>query len=543
MTQKEALEILKMGYSVFLTGQAGSGKTHVLNQYIDFLKEKQASVGVTASTGIAATHINGMTIHSWAGMGILNDLTKKDLEAILRKRHLNKRLKKTEVLVIDEISMLSANQLDIADRILRAYRESEQPFGGMQVIFCGDFFQLPPISKNRYTEGADFAYKSRGWQELSPKVCYLQEQHRHEEGELLSVLDAIRTNSISESVLDLLRGRYKARINGEAETTKLYTHNANVDSINSRHLADLPGHGKAFYMQSAGSKKLAETLSRNLLAPEELQLKEGALVMFVKNNFEEGYANGTLGRVVELTADGAPVVETKQGNYIEVFPEKWSIEEDGKVKAQVEQLPLRLAWAITIHKSQGMTLDAAEIDLSRSFEPGMGYVALSRVRSLDGIRLMGLNDVALQVNEEVLGMDGNFKELSQKAIIDLDNMSQIEKQEKLERWQEKTKETAKKKDTKEETLKLVSSGKTIKETAQERGLTQGTIISHLEKLLDAGAQCDIAHLNTFAVERFNNIKEAFSSDDNPEMRLAPAKEKLGDSYSYDELRLARLFLK
>lgn len=542
MTQKEALEILKMGYSVFLTGQAGSGKTYVLNKYIEFLKEKEASVGVTASTGIAATHLNGITLHSWTGMGILNDLTKNDIERILKKKYLNKRLKKTRVLIIDEISMLSASQLDVADRIIRAFRESEQPFGGMQVVLCGDFFQLPPISKNVYSEGSDFAYKSRAWQELNPKVCYLTEQHRHEKGELLSVLDAMRSNTVDESVLDLLRGRYKAHVEGGEKNTKLYTHNANVDSINNQHLKELRGEEKVFYMQSRGPSGLVEVLSKNLLAHEELKLKIGALVMFVKNNFEKGYVNGTLGRVIKFNEEGAPIVETKQGKYIEVLPEKWNIEEDGKIKAQVEQLPLRLAWAITVHKSQGMTLDVAEIDLSRSFEPGMGYVALSRVRSLDGIRLMGLNDVALKMNVEAAEMDKEFQILSQKAEEEFQNIPQEQKQQKYKIWKEKTLNTNKKTDTVEETRRLITSGMSIKKTALLRGLTEDTVIGHIEKILQRTPKFDISHLNTIPVRRFRIIRNAFSKKDNPEMNLTSIKNKLGYEYSYKELRLARLFL-
>jgi len=556
MTQKEALEILKMGHSVFLTGSAGSGKTYVLNKYIEFLKEKEVSVGITASTGIAATHLNGVTLHSWTGMGILEDLTKKDTERIIRKRHLSKRLKNTRVLIIDEISMLSANQLDVADRIMRAFRlsirpdsswgagtqagRSDKPFGGMQVVLCGDFFQLPPVSKG--LKGPNFAYQSRAWQELNPKVCYLTEQYRHEEEGLLSVLDAIRTNSVDEDVLDLLRGRYKARIEGKEDITKLYTHNVNVDHINRQQLKELPGKSNIFYMQSSGARKLAEVLTRNVLAPEELELKKDALVMFVKNNFEKGYVNGTLGRVCKFDKTGAPIVETKQGNYIKVLPEKWSIEEDGKIKAKIEQLPLRLAWAITIHKSQGMTLDAAEIDLSKSFEPGMGYVALSRVRSLNGIRLMGANDTAFEVHEDVIKRDKKFRELSQKEIMELTSMPEVEKQEMLARWGRKTEETAKKKDAKEETRLLVASGMSIRDVARERNLKEGTVISHLEKILISGAECTISHLNTIPDSRFKAICKVFADTDNPEMKLSPAREKLGGQYSYDELRLARLFL-
>ncbi len=413
MLQKDAMEILKAGYNVFLTGCAGTGKTHLLNEYISFLRKKGTCVGITASTGIAATHLNGVTLHSFTGMGVLSELTKTDLNRILKKSYLAKNLEKTQVLVIDEISMLSLEQLDIADRIIREFRKSDEPFGGMQVVLCGDFFQLPPIRREDglYTEGTGFVYKSRAWRDLDLRVCYLTEQHRHREKSLVSILNAIRKNDVDEDVLSLLRSRYRAKIKEEVEVTKLYTHNVNVDYINSRELAKLPGKSKYFYMRKRGPEKLVESLGRNLLAPERLELKKDAVVMFVKNNIKEGYVNGTLGRVIRFNGE-IPVVKTVKGKYIKVEPEKWGITEDGEAKAEVEQIPLRLAWAITVHKSQGTTLDVAEMDLSKAFEPGMGYVALSRVRSLDGLRLMGLNKTALMVSEEVVQMDKAFREAS-----------------------------------------------------------------------------------------------------------------------------------
>ncbi len=415
MLQKEALEILKAGYNVFLTGCAGTGKTYLLNEYIRFLRKKNISVGVTASTGIAATHLSGVTIHSFTGMGVLNDLTRSDLNRILKKNYLSKNLKKTDVLIIDEISMLSLEQLDIADRIIRAFRKNEEPFGGMQVVLCGDFFQLPPIKKEEglYSEGTGFAYKSRAWRDLDLRICYLTERYRHKEKDIIFILNAIRTNAVDETVLNLLRSRYRAKIKEGTEITKLYTHNINVDYVNNRELSKLPGKEKSFYMNKRGPKKLAEALGRNLLAPEKLKLKKDAIVMFVKNNIEKGYVNGTLGRIVRFEGD-TPVVKTIKGKYIKVMPEKWSILEDGETRAEVEQIPLRLAWAITVHKSQGTTLDSAEMDLSKAFEPGMGYVALSRVCSLDGLRLMGLNKTALTASEEVAKMDKAFQKASEE---------------------------------------------------------------------------------------------------------------------------------
>ncbi len=424
MTQKEALEILKSGHNIYLTGRPGSGKTHLLNEFIRFLRQENIPVGVTAATGIAATHLNGMTLHSWCGMGFLNELNDKELKKILKKRNLQKRLRKSRVLIIDEVSMLSAKHLDIASEIVRMFRQSWDPFGGMQVVLGGDFFQLPPVGNKSDRKTRLFAYHSRVWQELNLKICYLTEQHRQTDKEYLTVLEAIRTNSVDEGIRSLLQKRIdvslrtspSASLRVRPECTKLYTHNADIDAINTRELQKLPGKEQVFHMSSRGPAALVGALHRSCLAPEALALKKGAFVMFVRNNFEQGFINGTLGVVDGFTDDGFPVVETKDGKRIKVFPEKWRVieEEEEEVKAEIRQLPLRLAWAITVHKSQGMTIDACEIDLRKSFEPGMGYVALSRAPSLKSIRLMGLNDLALRVNEEVVEMDKCFQKASRQ---------------------------------------------------------------------------------------------------------------------------------
>ena len=193
--------------------------------------------------------------------------------------------------------------------------------------------------------------------------------------------------------------------------TRLYTHNVDVDSINNEELRIIGGGARGYNMVSVGAEALVMALKKSCLAHERLVLKKKAKVMFVKNNYVEGYVNGTLGEVVDFE-NGFPIVETAGWRKIVVRPEEWKIEEDGEVKARIKQIPLRLAWAITIHKSQGMSLDAAVIDLSKSFVRGMGYVALSRVRTLNGIRLVGINDDALKVSDEVLEFDKKLRKMS-----------------------------------------------------------------------------------------------------------------------------------
>ncbi len=281
----------------------------------------------------------------------------------------------------------------------------------MQVVLSGDFFQLPPIAKNR-DEQVKFVYESQSWKEMNIKICYLSEQYRQDEDTILHVLSDIRSGSVDENTTELLRDAFERTLEDHIEPTKLFTHNANVDIINNKELQKIDGKEIGYTMISDGVEQVISALQNSCLAPQELLLKEGALVMFVRNNFEEGYVNGTTGTVINFTDDELPVVETFDGETITVYPEKWKIEEEGKMLAEIEQLPLRLAWAITVHKSQGMTLDAAEIDLSRSFEYGMGYVALSRVRTLKNMKLLGINDIALQVNPEILKADKRFQKES-----------------------------------------------------------------------------------------------------------------------------------
>lgn len=403
MTQDKALEILKSGRNVFLTGEPGAGKTYTINQFTDWLDQEDIPYAVTASTGIAASHINGSTIHSWSGIGIMRELDEADVNGIrFAKFHYN-RIKPAKVLILDEVSMLDAQFIDDLDKVLTALHKKSLPFGGVQVVMVGDFFQLPPVVKQGETR---FSFESEAWQRAAMQVCYLTEQHRQADPIFTDLLRSMRFGQVTQEHRNILASRMSA-----AESpVHLFTHNANVDQMNLEKLQQLPGETKTYRMNDSGHPKVVEILKRNCLSPDLLHLKEGAMVMFTANKPNLGYVNGTVGVVERLGHDG-PAVKLIDGPT--VYPERHSWKHLGsnkEVVASISQFPLRLAWAITVHKSQGMSLDTASIDLSRAFEYGHGYVAISRVRSLEGLHLAGISEEAYMVNPRVLEQDKIFRE-------------------------------------------------------------------------------------------------------------------------------------
>ena len=597
MTQKEALTILKTGANVFLTGEPGAGKSHTINAYVRYLRNRGIEPSITASTGIAATHINGMTIHSWSGLGIKDHLTAYDLDKIASSEYVVKRVNKTRVLIIDEISMLLPDMLDMVDRVCCAIKQSKEPFGGLQVIFVGDFFQLPPIEKREsfrqqskkitiderdeasfdmetglFTERAEtnrgrFAYQSTAWVRAKPVVCYLTEQHRQDDSEFLSVLSAIRANTIDEDHVEIMRERLQQTKIPE-DITRLFSHNMDVDRVNNDALLKIQEKPHTYPMTSYGRDVVVASLMKGCLSPEKLVLKKGASVMFTKNNQKEGYVNGTLGIIVDFASfTDYPIVKTRNGLLVTVEPMDWTLEENGKIKASITQLPLRLAWAMTVHKSQGMSLDAAVMDLSQVFEYGQGYVALSRVRRLSGLYLLGINAQALQVHPEILKQDAQFRKSSTEAEVAFAQIStpELTKMHKNfistlgGKWQEESSADevraekggsavshrlkVKKVPTAEVTLAHLKDKKTIAEIAELRNLKQGTIIEHTQQLLNKKkiAKHELAHLAPTDPKTVADIESIFTAMETlGDDLLKPVYDYFSGEFPYDMLRLAQL---
>jgi ATP-dependent DNA helicase PIF1 len=498
MNQGLALEIMLSGESVLLTGPAGAGKTFVLNQFIKLAKAEGKHVSVTATTGLAATHLGGTTIHSWAGIGVMDYVPRSFAEHLSKGRF--EIIEKTDVLIIDEISMLHDYRLDMVDEVCRIIRKKDEPFGGIQLIMSGDFFQLPPINKGEAKVGG-FVVHSKVWQQLDPTICYLAEQHRQDDETLLDILNALRSGDVRRHHAEALLSRVDITPPEDTMLTELHTVNIDVDALNESKLNELSGDELFYTQTTTGSANYVENLNRSVLAPEVLRLKKGALVMAVKNASDRRYANGSIGTVVDFEpATEYPVVEFRNGKIVSMLPDTWELRDGDKKRASITQIPLRLAWAITVHKSQGMTLDAARIDLRKAFVEGMGYVALSRVKNLYNLYLAGINRMALAVSEDAKVID---EQLRQRAASDVKKFSYLEekahnRQKEPPKKKEKqpsvwTEKLAKMRETYPNAYKpwlasddallkqAFQNGVSVKELSAQLGRHEGSIVMRLQK--------------------------------------------------------------
>ncbi|XP_062509312.1 ATP-dependent DNA helicase PIF1-like [Corticium candelabrum] len=398
--QVGVLTAVQQGKNVFFTGSAGTGKSYLLKRIIGSLPP--SSTFATASTGVAACHIGGTTLHAFAGIGS-GDGDVCACVAMASKQLRAERWRRCRHLIIDEISMIDAEYFDKVETVARKVRQCERPFGGIQLVICGDFLQLPPVIKDGREQ--KFCFQADSWKYCLEVSLHLSIVHRQTDLKFIKILQYIRTGRCPTIVADILSSTSTNVIEHDGiMATRLCTHKENVDSINRGELAKLKGMSKTF--ESTDSAQVP-TSQMDALFPvkSRLELKLGAQVMLTKNlDIQRGLVNGARGIVLDFVQEhkAAPVVKFASGLKRVITPEVWSVKTAAGNVLTRKQLPLKLAWALSIHKSQGMSLDCVEMSLSRVFESGQAYVALSRARSLQGLRVLDFDRNCVRANPTVL---------------------------------------------------------------------------------------------------------------------------------------------
>ncbi|KAJ0012152.1 hypothetical protein NQD34_013127 [Periophthalmus magnuspinnatus] len=386
--------------NVFFTGSAGTGKSFLLKRIIGSLPPK--STYATASTGVAACHIGGTTLHSFAGIGSGSAPLDQCIELAQRPGVLQ-HWTSCKHLIIDEVSMVEGQYFDKLESVARSVRRSTEPFGGIQLIMCGDFLQLPPVSKGK--DKANFCFQSRSWRKVIQVNMELTEVRRQTDQSFISLLQSVRVGRVTEEVTSRLLHSASHSIERDGIlATRLCTHKDDVELTNQNKLQQLPGAARVFEALDS-DPALEKTIDVHSPVSSVLQLKVGAQVMLTKNlDVARGLVNGARGVVVSFDTQkhGYPRVRFLCGVTEVMKPERWVFKSGGGIHLSRQQLPLKLAWAISIHKSQGMTLDCVEISLARVFESGQAYVALSRARSLEGLRVMDFDPSVVRADPEVL---------------------------------------------------------------------------------------------------------------------------------------------
>jgi ATP-dependent exoDNAse (exonuclease V) alpha subunit len=383
--QKVALEILQSGENVFVTGGAGSGKSYLIRHFMRELSAKEFPI--LASTGAAAVLLGGRTFHSFFGLGIMEGGPEATLQRALNDARITRRLKEVEGIIIDEISMIPAAALSIAEELARHARESSLPWGGLRVIVVGDFAQLPPVTRSG---PRDWAFLSRTWQKSGFQVVELVHNQRTWDRTFLDVLSEVRKGFVSENVREFLEAHVREHDETD-EGLRLFPRRDQAEIFNQKKLDQIPETEVRIPSIYLGEEKFVTALRKNSPLPGELVIKVGCKVMFLQNDPQKRWVNGTRGTVVEI-ADDKIIVEKDSWRHVTVEKTQFALQNaDGNVVASVINFPLTLAYATTIHKSQGATLDEIWVDLSRLWEPGQAYVALSRLRNGEGLKLLGWN--------------------------------------------------------------------------------------------------------------------------------------------------------
>ncbi|XP_068263222.1 ATP-dependent DNA helicase PIF1 [Nyctibius grandis] len=427
--QEAVLGAVRSGKSVFFTGCAGTGKSFLLKKIVGSLPPK--STYATASTGVAACHIGGTTLHTFAGIGS----GKAPLEQCIQlaeRSGVRQHWLACQHLIIDEISMVDGKFFDRLEAVARAVRKRDEPFGGIQLIICGDFLQLPPVCKGN--EETKFCFQAKSWRKCIHINMELTEVRRQTDKTFVSLLSAVRLGRCTEEVTRLLMQTATNRSECDGIlATRLCTHKDDVEITNERRLQQLSGEVHTFEALDS-DPMLVRLIDAQCPVGGRVELKLGAQVMLAKNlDVSQGLVNGARGVVVGFESEqkGLPKVRFLCGVTQVIKMEKWVFKGPSGVHLSRQQLPLKLAWAISIHKSQGMSLDYVEISLSRVFESGQAYVALSRARSLAGLRVLDFDPKVVRADPSVLQF---YRQLRHHQLLTQDSLHTHSGTDEKENW-------------------------------------------------------------------------------------------------------------
>lgn len=414
--QIEAYTLMTQRKNIFLTGSAGTGKSWVIKAYVEAYKYAK-NIAITSTTGISAILIGGTTLHSYLGIGLGTASVENLVSKIFKIPYLRKKWTDLQVLIIDEISMLSPDLFDKLEQMARIIRKSAKPFGGIQLILSGDFLQLPCV------ESDNFCNEAKSWSScIGNNVICLSEIIRQDNVEFQNCLNRVRVGDISGDVLNLLRTRIGVSLVNDIgiKPTRIFSHNYSVDLINEGELDKLSSEETEFFeyemevqvMKTVSDKTRTEMETRFkkvCSAPVSLQLCVGAQVMLIYNlDLDNKLVNGSRGVVVNFI-ENLPVVKFLDGQEKLIDYNIWNIEEGDKVVMRAIQIPLKIAYAITIHRAQGCSLDYAEVDLGNCFEYGQAYVALSRVRNIEGLSIISLDEDKIVAHPKALEFYRNLE--------------------------------------------------------------------------------------------------------------------------------------
>jgi len=408
-----AVKIITNKKNIFITGHAGTGKSYVLER----LKELFPQIVITSTTGISAVNVKGQTIHSWAGMGICNKPIKETIQNIKHNYFVKNSIQNCQILAIDEVSMLDKFTFEYLDEILRTVRENNNPFGGIQVIFIGDFYQIPPVEVYKNLQKG-YCFESPLWQELDFQPIVLTKNYRQNDEKLINALSHVRINALTDEDIALFRSRACDGSEELSDVLHCFSLNNSARDYNECKFNALEARQYDFKAKDTiylnNTTKTPSTLQEKnifkyIRAEETVSLKVGARVMLLINqDFEKGLINGSCGNIKEIGNDYV-LIHFDNGITEEIKRHNFEISKRDKLIAKRSQFPLKLAYAITIHKSQGMSLDKLVVDCKGIFTKGQLYVALSRIKTLSGLYLLNFDLSGIKIDEKVVDFYNNLK--------------------------------------------------------------------------------------------------------------------------------------